>query len=91
MNLIIKVESVSKTNSKGMEADLLILTLKRSSMMEIKTKFPDKPVMVMNHKEYGFMDVEVILSHVMSYMCLISCHANDTFFVQYPLVNLFAI
>lgn len=67
IDVTIRMESASKINTKGKEADILLLAPCLASMEEeTKALYPDKIVKVMDEKDYGFLNGGNILSAALS-------------------------
>jgi PTS system cellobiose-specific IIB component len=67
LNIIVQAHSISKLNEKAQEADVLLLSPELySEAKDIKLRFPDKVVAVIDKKEYGLLDAANILLSVNS-------------------------
>lgn len=63
LDLTVKMDSASKIDCKGKEADVILLTPELATMLkEVKEKYPDKEVNLIGQKDYGFMNAENILN-----------------------------
>lgn len=67
MDVTIGMDSASKIESKGKEADIILLSPELFAMeAEIKAKLPDKVIKVIDQKDYGFMNAAGILKLALS-------------------------
>lgn len=67
IDITIGMDSASKIESKGKEADIILLSPELFAMeTEIKAKLPDKMIKVIDQKDYGFMNAAGILKFALS-------------------------
>lgn len=67
LDISVRQDSASKIDSRGKEADIILLTPELFEMEEVvKAKFPDKIVNVIGQKDYGFLNAENIMRAILS-------------------------
>lgn len=67
LNVTITMESASKVDCKGVEADILLLSPSMNAMKDdIQETYANKVVKVINEKDYGFLQAENILKDALS-------------------------
>lgn len=67
IEVTIRMDSASKIDTKGKEYDVILLGPELYAMEEeIKAKFPQKVVHVIDQKDYGFLDGEAVLKFALS-------------------------
>ncbi|MEG0314367.1 MAG: hypothetical protein RR929_02260 [Erysipelotrichaceae bacterium] len=65
LDLTIKMESASKIDELGDATDIILLAPELFNMEdEVKTKFPNKLVKVIDSKAYGLRDTDAILNSI---------------------------
>lgn len=63
LDMTVKMDSASKIDCKGKDADVILLTPELATMLkEVKEKYPDKVVKLIDQKDYGFMNAENVLN-----------------------------
>ena len=61
------MDSASKMESRGKEADIILLTPELFAMKEeLQKKLPDKVIKVIDQKDYGFLNGEHVLKMALS-------------------------
>ena len=67
IDVSIHMDSASKIESRGKDADIILLTPELFAMLdEIQNKLPDKVVKVIDRKDYGFLNGEHVLKMALS-------------------------
>lgn len=67
IDVSIHMDSASKIESRGKNADIILLTPELFAMLdEIQKKLPDKVVKVIDRKDYGFLNGEHVLKMALS-------------------------
>lgn len=66
LDVNIEARPVAETESYGKEADMILLGPQvRFQLRNIQTLFSDKPVEVIDTRDYGMMNGEKVLNHVL--------------------------
>ena len=69
INVHIEAHPVGDVESYGQDADVILLGPQvRSQLSHIKSLFPEKPVEVIDMRDYGMMDGQKVLNHVLEMM-----------------------
>lgn len=67
INATVDVSSFSNIDAKGNEADVILLTPELYQLEEeVKSKFPDKAVKVIDKSDYGLLNAENIFKVILS-------------------------
>lgn len=67
LDVTIHMDSASKTDTRGKDADIILLGPELFAMCdEVKQKYPDKVVKVIDQKDFGFWDGEKVLKAALS-------------------------
>lgn len=67
IEVTIRMDSASKIDTKGNEFDVILLGPELYTMEEeVKAKFPQKVVHVINQKDFGFLCGEAVLKQALS-------------------------
>ena len=67
LDITFHMDSASKIESRGKDADIILLTPELFAMKEdIQSKLPDKVIKVIDMKDYGFLNGEHILKMALS-------------------------
>ena len=69
INVQIEAHPVGEVESYGPDADVILLEPQvRFQHSHIKSRFPEKPVEVIDMRDYGMMDGQKVLNHVLETM-----------------------
>lgn len=69
INVHIEAHPVGEVESYGQNADVILLGPQvRFQLSHIKSRFPEKPVEVIDMRDYGMMDGQKVLNHVLEMM-----------------------
>lgn len=69
INVHIEAHPVGEVESYGPDADVILLEPQvRFQLSHIKSRFPEKPVEVIDMRDYGMMDGQKVLNHVLEMM-----------------------
>lgn len=69
INVQIEAHPVGEVESYGPDADFILLEPQvRFQLSHIKSRFPEKPVEVIDMRDYGMMDGQKVLNHVLEMM-----------------------
>ena len=69
INVHIEAHPVGEVESYGQDADVILLGPQvRFQLSHIKSRFPEKPVEVIDMRDYGMMDGQKVLNHVLEMM-----------------------
>lgn len=69
INVQIEAHPVGEVESYGPDADVILLRPQvRFQLSHIKSRFPEKPVEVIDMRDYGMMDGQKVLNHVLEMM-----------------------
>ena len=69
INVHIEAHPVGDVESYGQDADVILLGPQvRFQLSHIKSLFPEKPVEVIDMRDYGMMDGQKVLNHVLEMM-----------------------
>ena len=69
INVQIEAHPVGEVESYGPDADVILLEPQvRFQLSHIKSRFPEKPVEVIDMRDYGMMDGQKVLNHVLEKM-----------------------
>lgn len=69
INVQIEAHPVGEVESYGPDADVILLEPQvRFQLSHIKSRFPEKPVEVIDMRDYGMMDGQKALNHVLEMM-----------------------
>lgn len=69
INVQIEAHPVGEVESYGPDADVILLEPQvRFQLSHIKSRFPEKPVEVIDMRDYGMMDGQKVLNHVLEMM-----------------------
>lgn len=69
INVQIEAHPVGEVESYEPDADVILLEPQvRFQLSHIKSRFPEKPVEVIDMRDYGMMDGQKVLNHVLEMM-----------------------